>query len=286
MKEKIIVITGGSQGIGRCMAIEFAKLGATVIICARTKKDVDQTSAEISALGGYCEGFELDVSNSKKVKEFFNVIIKKYQTIDVLINCAGIYGPIGSLEINDPNLWERTIKINLLGTVYCIRNVIPIMKERKMGKIITLSGQGVGGRYMDPYFSAYIASKSAIVGLTEALAKELKEYNIQINAIAPGPVNTRFLDQVLGAKKWVGKKVFEKARKQHVEGGTSPNAAAQLAIFLARDESNYITGKLLSAVWDDYKSFDTKRDKLEKTSLYNLRRIDNSQFMGSDHYEL
>ncbi len=286
MKEKVVVITGGSQGIGKCMAVEFANHGATVIICARTKKNVDQTSAEIHAFGGRCEGFELDVSNSKKVKEFFDIIIKKYHTIDVLINCAGIYGPLGPLESNDQDFWEKTIKINLFGTMYCIRNVIPIMKARKKGMIITLSGQGVGGRYMDPYFSAYIASKSALVGFTEALAKELKEYNIQINAIAPGPVNTRFLDQVLDAKKWVGKKVFEKARKQHMEGGTSPNAAVQLAIFLARDESNYITGKLLSSIWDNYKSFDTKRDKLEKTSLYNLRRIDNSQFMESDHYDL
>jgi len=278
MQNKVVVVTGGSQGIGMCMAIEFAKLKSKVIISSRTEKDLDEVAAKIKADGGFCEPIAMDVSDFSQVKKNFDLIIKKYSKIDVLVNCAGIYGPLGPLEINDAEKWAKTIQINLIGTVNCIKCIIPNMKKQNYGKIITMCGGGIGS-IIKPNMSAYTTSKAAIAGLTEALANELKDFNIQVNAISPGAVNTRLLDQVLQAGEAVGKDFLERAKKQKLEGGTPPEKAAELAIFLASTKSDFVTGKVLSAVWDKYNEFDKIKDKIVKESLYNLRRIDDNMFI-------
>ncbi len=276
VKNKIVLITGGSLGIGKCMAKKFAMNNARVIICSRNQQDLDDAAAEISAVGS-CEGMAVDVSRPDKAKQLIDYVRKKHGRLDVLINCAGIYGPIGPLETTDAVLWEQAIKINLIGTMNCIRHAIPVMKQQGSGKIINMAGGGVGGTNIQPNFSAYIASKAAISGFTEAMARELKDFNIQVNAISPGSVNTRLLDQVLKAGESSGSEFLEKSRKQKTDGGTSPEKAAALALFLAGDDSNFVTGKTLSAVWDDYSHFHEIRQRLD-SSLYNLRRIDDLMF--------
>ncbi len=277
LEDKIVVVTGGGQGIGRCIAAEYAKRKAVVVICSRTKPDLDKAAEEIRSSGGHCKAYAADVSDARKLKQFFDDVIKKYGRIDVLINCAGIYGPIGPLEENDMGQWEKTIQINLLGTVHCTRYVIPVMKKQGKGKIINLCGGGVGGPDLKSNLSAYITSKAAIAGYTEAMANELRDYNIQVNAISPGAVNTRLLDQVLAAGDLAGKDFLERSKKQKSAGGTPPEKAADLAIFLSTSASDHVTGKVLSAVWDDYKNFGKIRDRL-KGSLYNLRRIDDYKY--------
>ena len=126
-----------------------------------------------------------------------------------------------------------------------------------------------------------MASKGAVVAFTEAMAKELKDFNIQVNAIAPGAVNTRLLEQALSAGALAGEEFSETCRRQKKDGGTPPEKAAELAIFLAGKESGNISGKVLSAVWDDYKNFPKIRAELGAGSLYTLRRIDNSLFSES-----
>lgn len=276
VKNKIVLITGGSLGIGKCMAKKFAMNNARVIICSRNQQELDDAAAEISAVGS-CEGMAVDVSMPDKVRQLIDYVSKKHGRLDVLINCAGIYGPIGPLETTDAVLWEQAIKINLIGTVNCIRHAIPVMKQQGSGKIINMAGGGVGSTNIPPNLSAYTASKAAISGFTEAMARELKDFNIQVNAISPGPVNTRLLDQVLKAGESTGREFLEKSRKQKADGGTSPEKAAALALFLAGDDSNFVTGKTLSAVWDDYGHFHEIRQRLD-SSLYNLRRIDDLRF--------
>jgi 3-oxoacyl-[acyl-carrier protein] reductase len=278
MEDKVVIITGGSQGIGREMAMEFARLKARVIICSRTKKDLDAVTQEIESAGGLCESMVVDVSDTLQVRNMFEHVANKYGRTDVLITCAGIYGPIGPLETNDIKAWERAISINLVGTVNAVHSAIPIMKKQKHGKMITLCGGGIGGE-IKPNFSAYVTSKAAVAGFTEAIAKEVKDYNIQINAISPGAVNTRLLDEVLAAGGKAGKDFFEKSKKQKTDGGTPPEKVTKLAVFLAGSESDFITGKVLSAVWDDYKSFHKTKDRVEGP-LFNLRRIDDSLFFG------
>ena len=281
LEGKVVLITGGSQGIGKCMAIEFSKHNSRVIVCSRTKRDLDKVKDEIKAFGGSCECFVTDVSNIVHVKKLFQNVMNLYGEIHVLINCAGIYGPIGTLDKNDIKMWKKTIDINLIGVVHTTHCVIPIMKKQKQGKIINISGGGIGGPNINPNFSAYTTSKAAVAGFTEIIARELKSSNIQVNAISPGAVNTRLLDQVLEAGELAGKDFFEKSKKQRIEGGTPPEKAVRLAIFLATTRSDHINGKLLSAVWDNYENFDKIKNKIAESSFYNLRRIDDFMFYES-----
>lgn len=285
LADKIVVITGGGQGIGRNMALAIARLRSKVIICSRTMQDLADVENEIKLFGGYCESHVVDVAILSRVEKFFENIIKKHGMVDVLITCAGVYGPIGSLEENDVEEWKKTIDINLLGTVNCVRCVIPFMKHRKEGKIITVCGGGIGGPNIMPNFSAYTTSKAAIAGFTEALSKELAEHNIQINAISPGAVNTRLLDIALAAGERAGKVFLEKCQRQKREGGTPPKRSAELAIFLASKASDCMTGKVLSAVRDDIKAFHGIKEKLAHKSLFNLRRIDDFIFLEKDFDE-
>ncbi len=277
-ENKIVVITGGGQGIGRNMALTFAKLGSKVIVCSRTRQDLDAVEKEIKDFSGFCESHVVDVAIFSQVEKFFENVIKSHGVVDILITCAAILGPIGSFDENDIEGWKKTIDINLFGTVNSVRCVIPSMKLRKEGKIITLCGGGMGGPHIMPNFSAYITSKAAIAGFTEALSKELSEYNVQINAISPGAVNTRLLDITLEAGERAGKEYLEKCRRQKLDGGTPPEKSANLAVFLASRASNHITGKVLSAIWDDIAAFHNIKDKLVRSSIYNLRRIDESMF--------
>lgn len=249
---QVVLITGGSLGIGQCLVRAFTKEGARVFSCSRHTPP------------------PVDVADASQVKEWIEDIFQREKQIDVLVNCAGIYGPIGPMETLPQAKWEETIAINFLGTANGIRAVIPMMKKQKRGKIINFSGGGVGGK-LNPNFSAYIASKAAVAALTEVVARELEPWNIQVNAIAPGAVNTRFLDQALEAKEKAGADFYQQALKQKEKGGTSPELSAKLALFLASQEANSITGKILSAKWDDWAEFTNK-------SFGVLRRIDNKMF--------
>jgi NAD(P)-dependent dehydrogenase (short-subunit alcohol dehydrogenase family) len=271
-KNKVVVITGGSQGIGKAMALGFAKLGAHIIICARTKTDLDQTKQEIVDDNGSCDAYVVDVSQHNHVALFFKKIIGSHKKIDVLICSSGIYGPLGALETNDMTHWKNAIDINLMGTVYCVHAALPQMKKQKCGTIITLCGGGVGSKNIKPNLSAYTSSKAAIALFTEVIAKEVLEDNIQINAISPGAVNTRLLDEVLHAGKSAGESFLDAAKKQKESGGTSPEKAVNLAIWLACHTT--VTGKVLSALWDNYENLDFTHE-----SLYNLRRIDQINFI-------
>jgi 3-oxoacyl-[acyl-carrier protein] reductase len=146
------------------------------------------------------------------------------------------------------------------------------MRQQKSGKIIVLSGGGATQPM--PGFSAYAASKAAVVRLTETLADELRDDHIDVNAIAPGALNTRLLDEVLAAgPDKVGQAFYDRSVKQKAEGGTSLEKGAALCAFLLSPESDGVTGRLLSAVWDPWADLPARRDELAKSDIYTLRRI-------------
>ncbi len=276
MQGKAVFVTGGSQGIGKAVAAAFAKARDNVYVCARTKPDIERTIEDIRGLGGNCEGFVADVRDAGRLKAVAGEIYQRAGRLDVLVACAGIYGPIGAFDQATPEAWKEAIDVNLMGTVNAAHAAVPLMKQQGHGTIITLAGGGVGGS-VKPNLSAYVTSKFGVCGFTEALANELKQYNIQVNAIAPGAVNTRLLDQVLAAGDAAGIDFLEASRRQKETGGTSPEKAAQLALYLASEAGRQITGKVLSAVWDDPATFDKKKELLAG-SLYTLRRIDDNLF--------
>jgi len=269
------IITGANRGFGFEVAKKFVEEGASVAICGR---DTDQVSHAVDTLRKLSSskqiviGLPLDVSKEESVKKLINTAIKNLGRIDIVVNNAGVYGPKGLIEDVDSGEWISAITINLFSVFFMCKWILPHMKKNNAGKIINLSGGGATAPL--PRISAYAASKAAVVRLTETLAEECKEYSIEINAIAPGALNTRLLEEVLesGPDK-VGKAFYEKALKQKSNGGTPLGLGAALCVYLASSESDGITGKLISAPWDPWQKLALYREDLKNTDIYTLRRI-------------
>ncbi len=271
LKDKVAIVTGGGRGIGKSIALAFAKEGANLVLVSRTLPEIDATASEVKALKRRTLPIKADVSSWEDAARIAELTIQEFGRIDILVNNAGIQGPIGLLVENDVTRWLETIRVNLIGTFHCSRAVLPSMMERCQGKIINLSGGGATSPR--PCFSAYAASKAAVVHLTETLAEEVKGFNIQVNAIAPGAVNTKMLNEVLAAGEAAGERALAEARHQKETGGTPPEKAAALAVFLASNESNGLTGRLISAVWDNWQEMGGQIEKIMTSNLYTLRRV-------------
>jgi len=275
LANKSVIVTGAGRGIGRAIALKCALEGAKVVLVARTGAELEETSSEISGRGGSSYKFVCDIKLSEKVNEAVSFAKKACGQIDVLVNNVGIQPPIGPFASADIAGWKKNIEVNLFGAVNMTRAVLSDMVARKKGKVINLAGGGATSPR--PNFSAYAVSKTAIVRFTETLAMELKEYNIDVNAISPGAVNTKMLEEVLSAGGLAGIEAGE-AEKRKIVGGDSPELAADLVCFLASDESDGITGKLISARWDQWKEepFQTKL-RVDK-DFATLRRIDSRKY--------
>jgi NAD(P)-dependent dehydrogenase (short-subunit alcohol dehydrogenase family) len=270
------IITGANQGLGRAIATSFVRAGASVLLVARGEELLRQVERELTPLVNQKNqlvcSMRGDVSEPASCQAIARRAMDVFPSLTALVNNAGVYGPMGPLEDVDWQEWVRAVQINLFGTVLMCRTIIPLLRSRGYGKIINLSGGGATAPL--PRFSAYAASKAAIVRLTETLAEELREARIDVNAIAPGALNTRLLDEVLAAGPGkVGKDFYERALKQRDQGGAPLDKGAGLAVFLASEASDGISGRLLSAVWDKWDSLPEKREQLTKSDVYTLRRI-------------
>ena len=273
LKNKTAIITGAGGGIGSTVARTLAKEGCNLILVDRAKSNLDGVSKDIEKYGCEFLTMAVDVCNKKEVEDAVNISLKKFSKIDILVNTAGIQGPIGPLANNDMDKWIQTININLGGTVSFIKAVLPVMIKQHCGKIVNFSG---GGAFNPrPNFSAYAVSKAAVVRLTETLAEELKEHNIQVNAISPGAVNTKMLEEVLEiGPEAAGGEYYKKAQKQKEDGGDAPQLAADLILFLCSDKSYNLTGKAISAKWDNWREWDKEEiSKIMSSNLYTLKRI-------------
>ena len=270
LPSSVAFVTGAGRGIGKAIALAFAEEGAYLALAARTLSEVEETASNVRDLGGRVLTVGMDVSRRQEVDATVASILAEFGRIDILVNNAAVQPPIGPLWESDPDEWVRTIHINLSGVFLCCRAVVPVMICQGGGKIINLSGGGATSAR--PYFSAYAASKAAVVRLTETLAQEVKEHNIQVNAIAPGPVSTRMTEQVLAAGTAAGERALGEARRTK-QTGTQPQAVTELAVFLASEESAGLTGRLISAVWDNWRTFPLRLQQIMDSDLYTLRRI-------------
>jgi NAD(P)-dependent dehydrogenase (short-subunit alcohol dehydrogenase family) len=272
LKDKISIITGGSGGIGKAIGKAFAGEGCHLVLSSRTQTDLEAAKRDIEESSKVrVEIFKADVSIPQETERMVDFTLLKFGNIDILVNCAGVQAPIGFITNLDSQLWIQNININLCGTFLCIKAVLPTMMKNKRGKIINLSGGGsVTPR---PRFSAYSAAKAAVVRLTETLAEEVKEYNIDINAIAPGAVNTRLLDEVLAAGEVAGDAELTKAIKQKREGGTPLEKVAEFALFLASSEADGLSGRLISLLWDNWRGIPQRLDEIMSSDIYTARRI-------------
>ena len=269
------LITGGSQGLGRRIAEHYLREGANLVLCARDEAVLQTTVAELAqqaAPGQTVLGRRCDVSSEAEVNDLVAFALRELGSLQALVNNAGIYGPMGPTESVDWKEWTRAIEINLYGVLLPARAVIRHFKAAGRGKMVILSGGGATNPI--PNISAYAASKAAVVRLMETLAEELKPHHVDVNAIAPGALKTRFVEQVLEAgPDKVGEAFFAKNKKWAEEGAVSLDLGAGLAVYLASAESDGITGKLISAQWDPWKTLHEHKAKLASSDIYCLRRI-------------
>lgn len=275
LKGRYAIITGAGQGLGACIAEHYVAQGASVLLCARNEMSLYTVSQRLRQR--LVDGQQVliqtaDVSDRTQVEDLVALATKSFPHVDILVNNAGVYGPMGYIEEIDWDEWVQAININLMGTVYPCRAVLPQLKARGYGKIINLSGGGATNPL--PQLSAYAASKAAVVRFSETLAEEVKGFGIDVNTIAPGALATRLLEQVISAgPEKVGVAFHQRMMKIQEEGGTPLEQGAALCVYLGSAESDGITGKLISAVWDPWEQLHKHLDELQQSDIYTLRRI-------------
>jgi 3-oxoacyl-[acyl-carrier protein] reductase len=269
------IITGGNQGLGLQIAMNFVIAGADVMICGRNRSLLESARAKLELIASPGQKIATSVADVSKPNDVDRLVSETILTLGgchILVNNAGVYGPKGNIESIDWNDWLKTMDININGSVLMSRAVLPHFKENGYGKIIQLSGGGATNPL--PLISAYAVSKAAIVRFSETLAEEVRGLGIDVNAIAPGALNTGMLDEILAAgPEQVGSEFYEKSLKQKGAGGTSLSHGAELAVFLASSKSDGVTGKLISALWDTWADWGEKVDELNASDIYTLRRI-------------
>ncbi|TQX86919.1 MULTISPECIES: SDR family oxidoreductase [unclassified Rhizobium] len=272
---RIAIITGANQGLGLEIAKAYVGEGASLMLCARNADMLSQVETDLNlnlAPGQKIVSHVADVSKEADVKAVAAAAFSELGGCDILVNNAGVYGPKGNIEDVDWSEWVRAMEVNVFGSVMMTRAVLGHFKARGYGKIVQLSGGGATNPL--PRISAYATSKAAIVRFAETLAEEVRGTGIDVNCIAPGALNTRMLDEIIEAgPERVGQAFYEKSLKQKEAGGTSLQAGANLAVFLASAKSDGITGKLISAIWDNWENWHEHREELARTDAYTLRRI-------------
>lgn len=235
LENKVSIVTGGGQGIGKAICLEFAKEGSNVLVADIMPELAEEMSEEIRGMGRKSIPFELDVANGKQVNEMVKTALDKFGRIDILANVAGIY-KAGAIEDVSEEDWDRVIAVNLKGTFLCSQAAGREMIKRGSGNIVNFAS--VAGHTPQIGINAYSPSKAGVLLLTKIMAVEWAKHNIRVNAISPGPIKTRLTDAIYNTEE------KRKARSQSIplnRFGT-PEEIAKAVVFLASDESSYVTG--------------------------------------------
>ncbi len=242
LEKKSILITGGGRGLGRSIAVAAARKGALVTILSRTVTELKAVEDRIHGEGGDCHAIVADVSDHHAVHHAVNQTIKHYGSIDILVNNAAVIGPVRFVEDTGENEWEKTLQVNLNGAYFCCREVVPRLIEKGGGKIISISS-GLGQMHF-PRFCAYSVSKAGIIQLTRSLSSELKDKNIQVNAIDPGVMDTAMQEEIRSlGPSLLGEDVYQNFLAYKNQGHLrDPREVAQLAVYLASPKSDHLSG--------------------------------------------
>jgi 3-oxoacyl-[acyl-carrier protein] reductase len=265
------LITGATGGLGRALSAAFWNAGANLLLVGRSMERISDLRRSLPAKPGQTiHWMGCDLAEPDGVESLISYASDCYERLDVLVNNAGVLGPAGPLWENDWDAWEATLRMNLLVPVRLCRGLIPLMSRGS--SIINISGGGAASPR--PNFSAYGAAKAALVRFSETLAVETASLGIRVNCIAPGIMRTSMVAEVvaMGAER-SGAQEFQKAREVMEKGGTPPEIPAELAVLLASERSQSITGKLISAAWDPWRELPSHAEDLAKSDLYTLRRI-------------
>ncbi len=269
---KFALITGGSKGLGARLVQRFWLDGYSLVVVARNHVDIYSIFDQLPKLRDQSAMvMGCDLADAAKVATMLDAIKAKIPHLDVLVNNAAIQGPIGPLGENDLFTWQQTLQVNLLAPVALCRGLIPLMKRPDGASIINLSGGGATGPRVN--FSSYATSKAGLVRFSETIADELKCEGIRVNCIAPGAMKTAMLKELLVKGDAAGGREVSLASEVFEKGGASMDRVADLALFLASDASKGISGRLISAVWDNWEEWPKHLDEISRSDVYTLRRI-------------
>ena len=240
--DRVVLITGAGQGIGRELARQFAAAGAIPVIADLSLDNAQSVQAEIEAAGGRSMSAQVNVSDPAKVEALVAAVVARFGRIDVLINNAGIFASLEKrkFELIPQAEWDLVMRVNINGAMICARSVAPVMRKAGWGRIINISSDAVPRGVMN--YLHYVTSKSAMIGMTNAMARELAEDGINVNCIRPGSVATevdRAVNPTVDLRKM-------QIAQQCIKRGMEPPDLAGLMIFLSSAASSFITGQTIA----------------------------------------
>lgn len=265
----VILITGTGSGIGKALSIYFSEKKNIVLAVSKSKKKLFELKVNYKDI----ITFQCDVSKEDQVKKLYKRIKKKFSTIDVIINNAGIYGEVGKFYKCNFMKWKKAINVNLFGTFLICKYFFNLLKKSKYKKIINFAGGGAFNPL--PNLSSYACSKSAIVRFSETISEELFQYQIKVNCIAPGFVDTGIHSSIIKyGKKKVGKHFYNHVIKKKKEGGVPMQTVISCVNFLVSSRSKNLNGKTISASFDKWnsKTFQKKISSINSSNRFTMIR--------------
>src|SRR5579859_2182230 len=262
---QVAVVTGGGRGIGRAIALTLATAGARIAVLARSDSEVTETAEKIKQAGGQALAFVADVTDADAVSRTMEKIESSLGPVNLLVNDAGIPGPIGPFVETEADEWWQTMNVNLRGVMLCARAVLPGMRARRHGRVINIASSAMPVAY----FSSYATSKTALVRFTEIVAAEIKPFGLSMFAVGPGTVRTSMAEHSLQSpqgQKWLPwfQRIFDEGLDLPVD------RPSQLVLDLASGRADRLSGRFLS-VLDDLDSLLRNVKEIEAQNLYSLR---------------
>lgn len=263
---RVAIVTGGGRGIGRAIARTFAAAGAAVAVTARTQDQLDETVALIDRDGGRALAIVADVTDRFSVEFVVAETERRLGRVDVLVNNAGIAGPVGPLWENDPDDWRRCLEVNVDGPFLCCHAVLQGMISRRSGRIINLTS-GIGNRSY-PYLSSYNVAKTALTRLTETLADETREHGVSVFLMTPGLVQTDMPSEIGGSDS--GRKWLPDFAANHAANAQPPDRAAELCLYLASGRADALSGRYIN-IREDVEDLVRRAEQIQTEDLLTLR---------------